>query len=196
MNRWFLPTLLLTAVLMSVGCCGPMGCGVGCNTPSCNDCEGAYYGDRIIPARPLDGLRQLRKQMVCGSGCGGVYVGEWISTPPDCEDPCCGEQWIGGATKARFGCWQPGFLLRNLYGSRFCTDEQSSTPCGCGEITCGGDCGFVETLSPSMGISSDCGCAGTSATSTVGSVVHRSVPATDNITRSARQTMSQAGRLR
>ena len=28
-------------------------------------------------------------------------MGEWISTPPDACDPCCGDQWVGGATACR-----------------------------------------------------------------------------------------------
>ena len=35
-------------------------------------------------------------KMTCGSGCGDIYWGEWLSNPPDACDPCdgCGN-WVG-----------------------------------------------------------------------------------------------------
>ena len=130
----------LVAVLAS-GCCGPRGCGVGCGNVTCNDCDGCY-----APVRgggPLAAIQNARRGLICGSGCGETYVGEWISTPPDCQDPCCNSQFVGGAVKARpfcrAGC-RTGCrlcLLKNLYGKRNCTGDQSSASCGCGETSCG-----------------------------------------------------------
>ncbi len=123
----------LSIALFTSGCCGPMACGVGCNTGGCDDCDGT--AGRPIPMGPLDGLRNFRQSLVCGGGgCGETYFGEWISTPPDDCDPCCGTQFVGGATPRRPFCWQPGSLLGslNFYGQRFCDGATSSAPCECG----------------------------------------------------------------
>jgi hypothetical protein len=55
------------------GTCDPSPCG-------CGSCRGWYPGKRLV------------QWLTCGTGCGGVYVNEWISDPPDCCDPCepCG----------------------------------------------------------------------------------------------------------
>ena len=133
MIRFSLMLTCLADSFLSIGCCGPRGCGLGCRVPlNCNDCDGLGHGS-CIPYGPLDALRQMKRSLVCGSGCGEVYFGEWLNTPPDCADPCCGDQWVGGATPCRPFCWQwqPGMLLRGLYGGRFCDGAESSVPCGC-----------------------------------------------------------------
>ena len=151
----------LTAIaLLASGCCGPMGCGagcgpVGCGGGYCNDCDG--MGGQTMAMGPLDHLRICRKNLVCGSGCGETYRGEWISTPPDCNDPCCGGQFVGGAVAARPFCWQPGALLGglcgNLYGGRFCNScGESFAECGCG-----GE--FIEEGYIESAPASECGCA-------------------------------------
>lgn len=138
MYRWSLAFLSVAIAIFSVGCCGPMGCG----TTHCYDCDGVGYGERMIPRRPLDRLRQAKKRLVCGSGCGEVYRDEWISTPPDCNDPCCENQFVGGATPSRPGCWQPGnlarrlFAGRRLYGGRLCTGDESTASCGSDAASC------------------------------------------------------------
>ncbi len=133
----------LGVCLIASGCCGPIGCGVGCGVPgaSCNDCDGSYYVARPIPTSPLDSLRQMKRSLVCGGGCGEVYVGEWMSTPPDACDPCHGSQFVGGATKCTPFCWQPGAIFGNLYGGRFC-DGSELVDGSCGDTCCGG-CGGV-----------------------------------------------------
>jgi len=140
--------------ILASGCCGPTGCGPGCGVQDCFDCDGCSQVDPYVG--PLQTVRQLRRKMVCGSGCGEVYRGEWRSTPPDCEDPCCGGQWVGGATVARPFCWQPGAILSlfpRLYGGRFCD--------GCGELfsdcDCCGDGQVIDGGVISEGGS--CGCA-------------------------------------
>ena len=129
------------AIIVS-GCCGPMGCGVGCGNVSCNDCDGAFR--QPMCGGPIDAVRNLRRSAICGSGCGETYIGEWISTPPDCNDPCCGSDFVGGAVKARpfcrtqshcLGC---GGLLRALYGKRTCSGDESSQPCAGDSGLCGG----------------------------------------------------------
>ena len=183
--------------LMSIGCCAPMGpgCGMGCS-----DCDG-YGSGSTITQGPLDGLRQMKRSLVCGGGCGEAYIGEWISTPPDATDPCCGDQWVGGATKCRPFCWEPGSLLGGLglYGGRYCSGAESSAPCGCGIDACDGGCGFadggyVETgHSYSVGGGCSSGnCGGGSGCSTcdarssrMTSQMAQGMPASDRITRSA-----------
>jgi hypothetical protein len=144
MRSFAFMTLLIAAIVQSIGCCGPMGCGVGCGRlgDHCYDCEGGF-GPRYAATGPIDALRQARRSMVCGGGCGEVYYGEWTSTPPYAQDPCCGSEFVGGGTRCEPFCWQPGTLLAGLYGQRFyegCDDCCQS--CG-GE--CDGDCGNFET---------------------------------------------------
>lgn len=160
----FLLSALLVS-MMSVGCCGPQ-----CGSISCNDCDGIGYGQQPIPQRPLAALRN--GSLFCGSGCGEVYVDEWLSTPPDCCDPCSGADWVGessscGGSACVASCWQPGDLLRRfctgLLGGRNCTGTESSADCGCDSCPGGGgllnrtrliggrSCGVAESTS-------DCGC--------------------------------------
>ncbi|MEM7782728.1 MAG: hypothetical protein AAF623_05185 [Planctomycetota bacterium] len=140
--------LIAICSILSLGCCGPMMVGPGCGISNCYDCDGATVGQRTIPHSPLDSLRQLRRSITCGSGCGETYVGEWISTPPDCSDPCCGSQWVGGTSKCRPFCWEPGMFAGSIFGSlvgqRYCDRAQSSQPCGCDECSSYGyDSGMV-----------------------------------------------------
>jgi hypothetical protein len=154
--RMSLLSACCAVAMMSVGCCGPYG--PGCCGGGCNDCDGT--ASRPIPYGPLDGMRNFKRALVCGGGgCGETYVGEWISTPPDASDPCCGNQFVGGATPCRPFCWQPGALLgqMHLYGQRFCSGAESSAPCGCGDVCgCGSD-GFDDGVI--VGGSNGCGCA-------------------------------------
>ncbi len=102
----------------TVGCCTPMSMGPGC-VQHCQDCDGT--AGRPIPYAPF---QNVKRQLTCGGGgCGEVYVGEWISTPPDCHDPCCGDQFVGGAVKSQPFCvssgafrWTPGSLISRLQG--------------------------------------------------------------------------------
>jgi hypothetical protein len=155
MRFLFLFGITICFSLMSIGCCGPMGCGPGCGiSTGCNDCDGLAGNQQIIPSGPIDQLRQLKRQVVCGGGCGEVYVGEWISTPPDSVDPCQGNCWVGGATQCQPFCWERGTLARGLFGGlfnglmghRFCTGAESSAPCGCGMCDGGHiESGFVDS---------------------------------------------------
>ena len=163
----FVALTVLTISMLSVGCCGPMGCGPGCNLPTCNDCDGLAVSQQNMPYGPLDGLRQLRRNITCGSGCGEVYVGEWISTPPDCADPCAGDQWVGGAGKCQPFCWAPGTLLGQfqgrLMGGRFCSGAESSQPCGCDECSNGGayvQDTYVEEAHVPAAVGAGCGLTG------------------------------------
>lgn len=209
MIRLYLIVTCLAISLMSIGCCGPIGCGVGCGFPlGCNSCDGLV--DDSIPCGPLDAVRRMKRNLTCGSGCGEVYRGEWRSTPRDCQDPCCNDQWVGGATVARPFClnrpfcWQPGSLASRLYGGRFCSGAESSVPCGCGSAICDGGCGdFVEGEIISGGGGSNtgsCGCASCNAIEAAGSGVRLAggIPASDGMTRSAstRNMDAQVNRIR
>lgn len=179
--------LVLGVIAMATsGCCGPRGCGIGCGT-GCGDCGSASVGAcgcdsgscRAAANRggPLSALRNARRSMICGSGCGEAYIGEWISTPPDCNDPCCDDQFVGGAIKARPFCRQRGTLLRGLYGKRNCSGNESSVPCGCGDVSCGGGCdagsytatehvvGDYSAVVPAGVQEGGCGCASCTAAS-------------------------------
>lgn len=177
--------LVISVIAMATsGCCGPRGCGIGCET-GCGDCGAASVssygcGTGSCGARcggPLAALRNARRSMICGSGCGEAYIGEWISTPPDCSDPCCDDQFVGGAVKARPFC-RPncGCLLGAIYGRRNCSGSESSVPCGCGELECGGcDVGSYTTseyvvddyteVVPAGAGDGGCGCASCTAAS-------------------------------
>ncbi len=146
--------------LMATGCCGPIGCGVGCNTGGCYDCDGTY--DPGIVMTPMDGLRNIKRNLVCGGGCGDVYYGEWRSTPPYASDPCCGDEFVGGGTRCQPFCWQwrPGMLLSSFYGQRFC-DSGCNDGCDIGCDDCGG--GYID------GGTTSGGCATCNAQSSEGS---------------------------
>ena len=141
-------TSLVIAVLMTGCCCGPYGgcgygggCGGGGCVTDCNDCSGVTYGrSPLLTCGPLQHLTSLRKSLVCGGGCGEVYYGEWQSTPPDACDPCCNNQFVGGAVPCRPFCWQwrPGMLLygflNNVYGQRLCYGcGNNFNACGCSD---------------------------------------------------------------
>jgi len=187
-----LASAFFIAAISFSGCCAPMGpIGPGCAVPSCSDCSGCGSSTQYIANGPLDALRNARRKMVCGSGCGEAYVGEWISTPPDAMDPCCGDQFIGGANKCQPFCWQPGNLrglLRGIYGERMCSGDASSTPCPCGTNFCDGGCGAVSSSpvvsSPGFAApaASTCGCSANARPVQTTTQVVTNRPAVDNAT--------------
>ena len=200
MIRKLFGSVILFAVVLAAGCCGPLGCGPGCGAGvSCGSCDGGFEQPQPV-CNPLDGVRSLKRQLVCGGGCGETYLGEWISTPPDCADPCQNEQWVGGATKCRPFCWAPGTLFRGLYGTRHCTGAESSEPCGCGECDtyAVADDGYYadEVISTESSGCSSCqsggcaSCASSSAGSSGTRIVHR--PVVDPVTRSAARRLDPA----
>ena len=140
MIRTFLGTMAIA--LLASGCCGT-SCGPGCGPGHCYDCNGGSMYGAPMAGGPMDHLRDARRKLVCGSGCGETYRGEWMSTPPDCNDPCCGGQFTGGAVAAQPFCWQPGSILgglaHNLYGGRHCGScGDNYGACGCGGGAVGG----------------------------------------------------------
>lgn len=208
-------TSLMVAVVAIVvsGCCGPMGCGVGCGNVSCNDCDGGFR--QRTCGGPIDAVRNLRRNAICGSGCGETYIGEWTSTPPDCNDPCCGPDFVGGAVKARPFCrTQPlclgcGGLLRALYGKRTCSGDESSQPCAgdsgyCGScssaVIIGDDYSEIatEVVAPAP-VSGGCGCAtcrGPESPMATRLAAMGQHPTGDSIAARARSTNARAQQIR
>ena len=141
-----------------VGCsdCDGLGSSAGCGIAGCRCGVGPVCGaagvrracggpgiarasiDRIRAERPF---QQFKRSLVCGSGCGETYIGEWTSTPPDAYDPCCGDQFVGGATKCRPFCWERGTLARGFYGGRYHNSYRAAATGGCGTSACSGGCG-------------------------------------------------------
>lgn len=119
----------LALILGLSGCCTPFG--PGCHSGNCYDCEGT---NQYIPMAPF---QDLRHRLTCaGGGCGEVYIGEWISTPPDCPDPCCDDQFVGGASKCAPGCWTLGSLFDwRRFSGRY--DDGGCCDSGCD--SCGGE---------------------------------------------------------
>jgi predicted nucleic acid-binding Zn-ribbon protein len=177
--RQLLLLLGLMTSLSSLGCAVPVGYGPYAGGPyaggpfggsacdSCGDYErlGCLPGP-LLPYGPIEALRQAKRNLVCGGGCGNVYYGEWRSYPPDCADPCYGNEFAGGVGPCVPG-WAPGALLpRNLvpalYGKRI---YQSDEGCGCGTCSdCGvGDCGGCGQCYEDSGAAmhpSGCNCGG------------------------------------
>ncbi len=118
-HRWLASVALLITVSLS-GCMGIQTVGTGC-VDSCGQCDGC--GPRPIPCNPREGMRQIGRSIVCSGGCGEVYYGEWISSPPDCEDPCdpC-QQWTGGCGEKCLPCVRLHSFLSCLAGKRLRCD--------------------------------------------------------------------------
>ena len=115
----------------------PAACGVGavtggCGVESCDSCAGG------VPAGYYHGpvLQHLNSALTCGSGCGEVYWGEWMSDPPDACDPCddCGT-WTGSCACGPV-CWNPFHGLRNLWGYRYASAgyDVGCATCGTGSM--------------------------------------------------------------
>jgi hypothetical protein len=132
--RWIASIVLLTAMSLS-GCVGIHYVGTG-YTDSCDQCDGGP--SHPIPYGPLEALSQAHRSLVCSGGCGEVYYGEWISTPPDCVDPCCGDEFVGGCRDKCLPCVRLHGFLGCLVGRRFRCDD---TP-GLFDVCrlCGHDC--------------------------------------------------------
>ncbi|MCH2180986.1 MAG: hypothetical protein MK108_03190 [Mariniblastus sp.] len=144
-------SIAVMATFMASGCCTmgpyaghpgnyPMGYASDCG--ECVDgCETACY-----PPGPLHAVHAWGRGVLHGHGCGSIYRGEWLSTPPShgdpCWDPCSGLQAYGYGHH-----WHPGKFLGHLYGKRFCGG------CGLGHV----DYGCAQ---PGGCYDGDCGCQG------------------------------------
>jgi len=142
--------LLASSLAAAGGCCAPHYGGDCCLClpkpivwdGSCNecapDCESCAdcCGDCGI-------LSFLRRKKICGMGCGEIYLGEWISDPPDCCDPCdqCTGCWTGPQGECCLGPCQR--LLAACHGYRYCPKPSCGPECGgfCHRGSCGPGCG-------------------------------------------------------
>ena len=126
----------------------PAGCETNCG--DCNNCSGEYGFGTHLPRGPLEAMHIWRTNLFHGNGCGEVYRGEWMSTPPAVNDPCCNTGC--GDCSPTYGQhyghhFQPGLILGHLYGKRLC-----------------GQCGLshlgIGCAQPGGCYESDCGCQG------------------------------------
>jgi hypothetical protein len=92
----------------------------------------------------------IKHRLTCGSGCGEIYWGEWLSDPPEKCDPCddCGN-WIGPricdpSVWERFASGWCGFFGFRSDGCSSC----SAAPCAICGTGCDGSCGGKGGLSP------------------------------------------------
>lgn len=146
--RWMFGCLLAGGLATATGCCS-MPCGYGAaGISGIDDCGSCGVGGAAYcgPNRFMD---HLASTFGCGSGCGGMYWGEWTSDPPDACDPCdaCGN-WTGGAPAVWAGdaycspCWEPLAGLRNLWGYRYAHGGYESGCSSCGSAPLGTEMGM------------------------------------------------------
>ncbi len=119
------------------GFCGSTssGCGWGCGAEVFVDGNGQpCYG-------PIMGLATFFRDSFQSCGCGELYVDEWVSDPPLCNDPCmeCGEVSCGGggcgcgSTCSRSGASSgQGQYARNYNWTRTLAGNRSCGTCNQG----------------------------------------------------------------
>lgn len=192
MNRSTLSALALTAIVAAFsGCSGYRAmsdCGA-CSMPGgwrsaggCDPCAqagpcgpmrsgGAFDRTYGVPRSPGEHLCGMFGG--CGSGCGEVYWGEWISDPPDACDPCdqcgnyvgeqCCPEWMRYTRFVPWGYRNGSCACAGCGGMGF--DDGCSAGCGpgCGVIKHGGCSVCGET------VGGNCGCDGGSMPVSYGS---------------------------
>jgi hypothetical protein len=91
--------------------------------------------------------------MTCNKGCGEIYIGEWISDPPDCCDPCdqCTGCWTGHQGACHLGPFQR--LLAACHGYSYCPPPCCGPACGgfCNRGGCEPVCGCGDAGCASCG---------------------------------------------
>ena len=133
------------------GWCGTHECGSGCG-------KGGGKCGKTSSCIHVGGLRKkIASYFVCANGCGEMYVGEWISDPPDCCDPC--DAYYGCFTGAGDCCNKKTFdpVLRLLrWKHKHCAPWYANEvipSSGCHYV----ECPYVYGCHPSIcGIG--CGC--------------------------------------
>jgi hypothetical protein len=144
---------LVVCSLTAAGCCCQQTCGDPCGGPGCTTCCfsiprpiewngccnecGPDECTSCCECPPECGiLPWLWRNRVCGQGCGEVYIGEWVSDPPDCCDPCdpCHGCWTGPQGCCNLGPMQR--LLAALHGYSYCPPPNCGPVCG----LCSHDC--------------------------------------------------------
>lgn len=107
------------------GACGPMSVsGRFADQSGCSDCAATAPCSGTAPTP--NGI--IKNALTCGSGCGEIYWGEWISDPPDKCDACDQDgNWIGPH------CCPPSGWSRfwaGLHGQRMAGDTTGCASCG------------------------------------------------------------------
>lgn len=146
------------------GGCGDCGSCGDVYPGTCGECASGHCGGLGGLVLPL-----LSTRLACGSGCGGVYFGEWLYDPPDCCDPCndCGCFVDAQPCHHRCGILDgvAGVLhsvkqvvVTGIYGYYPCGGcghcggcDTVAAPChDCGAGDCGGNCdgGLVSHAAP------------------------------------------------
>jgi hypothetical protein len=134
-----LPACLLAAALVAAnGCCCSQpfiahGSSVAesCANGDCGECASCGVHNHPV-------WQGTQRALTCGSGCGEMYWGDWLSYPPTCNG--C-DSW---ACESCCSPWHVLSGLRNLWGYRY-------RPGGCGRSDCDGSCdscsaGYSEGL--------------------------------------------------
>ncbi|QDV11819.1 hypothetical protein CA51_16950 [Rosistilla oblonga] len=142
-------------------------CGIdgGCGEPSCGCGPAACNSCCINPCAFVCGfLRDIGSCIFggggCQSGCGSLYIDEWASCPPACNDPCNnhGQYVGGGGCGCGGGCDGGGGVapvhgrgLASIWGFKYmggsscggggCGDGCGCTAGSCGSYASGGSCG-------------------------------------------------------
>lgn len=136
----------------SCGSGGDVHTSGSCSTGHCDRCE----GDTHMPVGAYAGMplaARLKHRLACGDGCGEVYIGEWISTPPT-ADPCDYDgnyTGVGNDMTMRSHAQPVRSLLRKIAGIRFLGTRyadpwiEESSCCGEGEAYEGD---FTSTIAP------------------------------------------------
>src|SRR6187455_826331 len=105
MTARLLLALNLVWLAASAGYCCTQTCGDPCGKPGCttccfslpkpivwngccNDCGPGPCESCCDCPQQCGILPWFYRNRICGKGCGDLYVGEWVSDPPDCCDPC------------------------------------------------------------------------------------------------------------
>lgn len=132
---------IVLATLFATGCCciDRPYCPTGCNDgfdPVLGSCSGCgSCGGECGGHTPT---QVTRHRLTCGSGCGELYWGEWISTPPDPCDPCdgCGNHIGERCCSPRW--WQQLTTCNRWGGRNACGDDCGGcSSCGGGEAFAG-----------------------------------------------------------
>lgn len=132
---WLLTSLLVSGLLLgTTGCvcvtgsgeCGAIGC-AGSPCDSCASPNEFYAGG---PLSGIVGWNGAAGCNSCSSGCGEMYVDEWLNEPPVVDNCGCGECRTCGRQPIRS-------LLRILWGDSYC---------GSCETHCDGEIGLAEPI--------------------------------------------------
>ena len=139
--------LLLTASIViaaaSTGCVGMGHGGLGAGLPChCGDCDGCGDCGVAGPGHggPFTSLRNWRRNLVCGGGCGEIYYGDWINHGPDCCDACDNQVAVVGPHRRVRPLRTTARFLTGLYGVRYCDDCSMSMDECCCDSGCDAGC--------------------------------------------------------